>query len=83
MRRALGAGLLILSLLMLFGSCQPTGPVTSIGSQGFLPGEVLSDLPVYPGASPTTLLNTGSGPPSFPLSSPVYAGPSRPGYQSA
>jgi hypothetical protein len=55
-----------------------------ISEDGFLPGEVLADLPVYPGATPTTFLNPGYGPPSPPLScAGFYAGPLRPGYRSA
>ena len=66
----------------------PATPMTSpqlgstVGSP-FLPGEVLATLPVYPGATPTTLINPGFGPPSFPLDIPSYNGPKRPGYQSA
>jgi hypothetical protein len=40
-------------------------------------------LPVYPGAVPTTFLNPGYGPPSFPVTSPIYVGQLVPGYQSA
>ncbi len=65
----------------------PLTPVTSpqpgaaVGSP-FIPGEVMSVLPVYPGASPTTYLNPGFGPPSFPSEQSIYAG-NAPGYQSA
>jgi hypothetical protein len=99
MRKVLGASVSILSLLILLSSCStgtvtdtsPQGLPQSASSaqsatvseDNFLPGEVLADLPVYPGATPTTLLNPGSGPPSFPLSSPAYVGPLRYGYQSA
>jgi hypothetical protein len=54
---------------------------TTVGSP-FLPGEVLAGLPVYPNATPTTYLNPGFGPPSFPSEQTLY-GSKIPGYQSA
>jgi hypothetical protein len=67
----------------------PTGTTTSTTQQPssivgtpFIPGEVMAALPVYPGASPTTYLNPGFGPPSFPSEQTIY-GINAPGYQSA
>ena len=67
----------------------PTGSTTSTTPQSgstvgnpFVPGEIMATLPVYPGATPTTELNPGFGPPSFPLSQPIYDS-NAPGYQSA
>jgi hypothetical protein len=42
----------------------------------------MAALPVYPGASPTTYLDPGFGPPSFPSGQMIY-GITAPGYQSA
>ncbi len=65
-------------------SATPLPPATTVSSDhNFLPGEVLADLPVYPGATPTTFFNSGTGPPSYPMSEPAYANTLRPGYQSA
>jgi hypothetical protein len=65
-------------------SATPPPLATTVSSDhNFLPGEVLADLPVYPGATPTTFFNSGTGPPSYPLSEPAYASTLRPGYQSA
>ena len=84
MRKAVGASVSILILLMFFSSCQSTGPAQSaaISEEGFLPGEVLAGLPVYPGATPTTFLNPGYGPPSLPAALYGY-GLRKPGYESA
>jgi hypothetical protein len=54
----------------------------SIVGNPFIPGEIMATLPVYPGLSPTTELNPGFGPPSFPLKLPIYDS-NAPGYQSA
>jgi hypothetical protein len=65
----------------------PLTPVTSpqpgaaVGSP-FIPGEVMAALPVFPDASPTTYLDPGFGPPSFPSGQMIY-GITAPGYQSA
>ena len=67
----------------------PTGTTTSttpqpgstVGSP-FIPGGVMATLPVYPGSTPTTELNPGFGPPSFPIDQPIYDS-NAPGYQSA
>jgi len=65
----------------------PLTPITSpqpgsaVGKP-FIPGEVMAALPVYPGASPTTYLDPGFGPPSFPSGQMIY-GITAPGYQSA
>jgi len=62
----------------------PRPSATTVTSEHtFLPGEVLAGLPVYPGATPTTFLNSGSVPISVPSSWPAYAGSLTPGYQSA
>jgi hypothetical protein len=42
----------------------------------------MATLPVYPGSTPTTELNPGFGPPSFPIDQPIYDS-NAPGYQSA
>ncbi len=87
MIRVLSACVSILILLIFFSSCRSTGPAQSastvISDGVFLPGVVLGSLPVYPGATPTTSVDSHYGPPSFPASQPIYTGPSRPGYQSA
>jgi len=62
----------------------PSPLATTVSSEHtFLPGLVLAELPVYPSSTPTTFFNSGTGPPSFPLSEPAYASALRPGYQSA
>jgi len=58
-------------------------PTTVTSDHTFLPGEVLAGLPVYPGSTPTTFLDSGSGLVSLPFSLPDYVGSLRPGYQSA
>ena len=70
-------------------TASPTGSTTSTTPQSsstvgdpFIPGEIIATLPVYPGATPTTELNPGFGPPSFPLTLPIYDS-NAPGYQSA
>ena len=59
----------------------PAQSGTTVGKP-FLPGDVLAELPVYPGAVGTTWVNPGFGPPSFPSEMPIY-GSNSPGYQSA
>ena len=56
-------------------------PGSTVGGP-FIPGEVMATLPVYPGATPTTDLNPGFGPPSFPSEQSIYISHA-PGYQSA
>jgi hypothetical protein len=56
-------------------------PGTTVGGP-FIPGEIIAALPVYPGATPTTYLNPGFGPPSFPSEQSIYVS-NAPGYQSA
>jgi len=56
-------------------------PGSTVGGP-FIPGEVMATLPVYPGATPTTDLNPGFGPPSFPSEQAIYVS-NAPGYQSA
>jgi hypothetical protein len=61
----------------------PNPTATTVASDHtFLPGEVLAGVPVYPGATPTTFLQS-EAPISVPFSLPAYVGSSRPGYQSA
>jgi hypothetical protein len=83
----------VLILPLLSVSCNTTevesvstinqSETSEVSSGGFLPGEIMAGLPVYPDSTPTTYLEFESGPPSSPVSRPLYAGPSRPGYQSA
>ena len=56
-------------------------PGSTVGGP-FIPGEVIAALPVYTGATPTTYLNPGFGPPSFPSEQSIYVS-NEPGYQSA
>lgn len=58
----------------------PTATTMASG-HGFIPGNVLASLPLYPGAIPTTFSELGSV--SVPFDQPIYNGALKPGYQSA
>ncbi len=61
----------------------PSPTATTVASEySFIPGNVLAGLPVYPGATPTTFLDSGA-PVSVPFSRSILIGSLRPGYQSA
>jgi hypothetical protein len=61
----------------------PNPTATTVASEySFIPGNVLAGLPVYPGAIPTTFLDSEASV-SVPFSRPLLIGSLRPGYQSA
>ena len=77
-------GAVTLVLQSLAACSRIAAPALTVSPRdGFIPGQVLASLPLYPGATPTTILNTGSQPPSYPMNEGLYDGPRRSGYQSA
>jgi hypothetical protein len=71
------------SISLAENSVEPDTSGTS--TEGFISGEILLTIPLYPGSETTTCLEWKSdgGPPSSSVSRPVYASEDRPGYQSA
>ncbi|MDP2949889.1 MAG: hypothetical protein Q8P22_10175 [Chloroflexota bacterium] len=55
----------------------------TVPAKGFLPGQVIATLPVYPGAVGSVEMHVGSGLPSFPNEVPVCRGPRCPGLETA
>ncbi|MDP2948967.1 MAG: hypothetical protein Q8P22_05470 [Chloroflexota bacterium] len=55
----------------------------TVAPEGFLPGQVLANLPVYPGALGSAEVHVVGGPPSFPSEMSICRGPRCPGLQIA
>src|SRR5262245_57292972 len=61
-------------LVAVFILCSCTSPTVQRASSEFIPGKILTGIPVYPGAMPFPDVYPGFGPPTFPY---------RPGAESA
>ncbi|MDP3063840.1 MAG: hypothetical protein Q8O40_11625 [Chloroflexota bacterium] len=69
-----------------YALCRTDGAQTThdtVAAEGFLPGQVISTLPIYPGALGSAEVHVGGGPPSFPSEMSICRGPKCPGLQIA